>query len=505
MSSFAKKSKAGSQNAFQNASKSKRPFFNQSHTPDLFFKKQPETRNADRRDSEMGDKNLRRLDFSEVTRPPSMARLRVPSAGEIQGMLSSGSVNEAVVLSRVRKLLERMNREGRLRGLANIENLMQELFPIPGYLNQAAYESYIDPADREMVYKSVREAIITPHANHRDKLKQGLLTAANTAAVVAQDIDGLKAVFGTTEEGSTWRGYIYVILAMKNYRAIQKKLNELAVEIDSKITTDYNLDTELTFVSGWASNGVMHLRAKYVTNPLSAIARATFIHEAAHLSNPDIRDYGYYGSPGFRTAADDTKINNASHYEELPRRIWGSSFYNGKTFIPGTSKSLRTDQKIRAQAYNYLRMAWHSAVMTQDLLRKVRIKQTDGKKFEKGWWSDKKMVDRLIELSQLMDMTMHEQSSRSPEVTLLDVTTSESIAREINLTMSQASKLTKDQIMLPLPQQQWHPFLDGAFEYLGVSIAVDSTLTAYGGLLGDAKRNRKLVDWLHDHYEKVWP
>jgi hypothetical protein len=502
MCSFAKKTQVSRQAAQPASAKSSQPFFNQSHTPEPFFKKQPEDQKPG---SEMkADKRLSRLDFSEVTRPPSTARLRVPSAGEIQGMLSSGSVDETIVLSRVRKLLDRMNREGRLKGLANLDSVMYEIFPIPGYLDQAAYERYIDPADRTMVYQTVREAIITPHKEHRAELKLGLLAAAGTAAVAAQDVDGLKEVFGVTE-GSEWLGYIYVITAQQNYLAIQTRLNELAFNIESKITTDYNLDAREAFVSGWASNGVLHVRAKIVTEPLATSSKATFIHEAAHLVNSNIKDYVYDDKPGFDTAAAETKINNAAHYEELPKRHWGVSAYKGQTFTPGLSnsgKSLTAEEKIRQKAVNYFRMAWHSAVMAQDMLRDIRKEQLDGKRFDKGWWSEAKMNTRLSELSQLMDLTLHEQWGWPPEITLLDVTTAESIAREVHMAGDHVAKLSKDQIMSPLLPQKWLQFL---LEDQGVIIAANSALKAHGSLLGDPNRDLRLLFWLHDHYDKVWP
>lgn len=459
------------------------------------------------------DKRLSRLDFSESTRPPSGARLRVPSSAELQNMLSVGSVNDAVVLSRVRKLLERMNREGRLYSLTcnaqsdldtDLDRVMKDIFPLPGQIDQSAYERYINPADRTMVYQTVREAIITPHKEHRDKLKLGLLAAAGTAAVAAQDVDGLKEVFGVTE-GSEWLGYIYVITAHQNYLAIQKRLSELAFNIESKITTDYNLDAREAFVSGWASNGVLHVRAKIVTEPLATSSKATFIHEAAHLVNSNIKDYVYDDKPGFDTAAAETKINNAAHYEELPKRYWGVSAYKGKTFTPGLSnsgKSLTAEEKIRQKAVNYFRMAWHSAVMVQDMLRDVRKEQLNGKRFDKGWWSEAKMDTRLHELSQLMDLTLHEQWGWPPEITLLDVTTAESIAREVHMAGDHVAKLSKDQIMSPLPPQKLLQFL---LEDQGVIIAANSALKAHGSLLGDPNRDLKLLFWLHDHYEKVWP
>ena len=46
MRSSVKKSKAGSQNIFQNASKAKRPFFDQNHSPEPFFQKASTTANT---------------------------------------------------------------------------------------------------------------------------------------------------------------------------------------------------------------------------------------------------------------------------------------------------------------------------------------------------------------------------------------------------------------------------------------------------------------------------
>ena len=38
-----------------------------------------------------------------------------------------------------------------------------------------------------------------------------------------------------------------------------------------------------------------------------------------------------------------------------------------------------------------------------------------------------------------------------------------------------------------------------------VDLAVDAAMAAYGGLLGNAARDRQLVDWLHSHYQNVFP
>lgn len=479
MSSFAKKSKAGSQNAFQNASKSKRPFFDQNRAPDPFFKKQPEDRKPD---SEMkADKRLRRLDFSESTRPPSDARLRVPSSGEIQSMLNVGSVNETVVLSRVRKLLERMHRERKLRDVVNIDITMHELFPIPGVLDKAAFERYIDPADRKMVYHSVQEAYTTPHDSHQPNLKKGFGAAADMAGKVSGDSTGLKRVFGSKSDDTK-----------SNYQLIQKKLNDLAANIGSKsITTDYNGDSEETHVGGWAlfSDQHLHLRQKVVSDPSLPLSKRTFIHEAAHLANPKISDNGgYMGSAGFISAEEDTKLNNAAHYEVLPCiQLDSTCSYKGKNFMPGSAKSQTPEKQVQTGAEQYCTMAWAAAVDFFVLIKEIYTKQSVYNKDE----LKKKMMERpLLTASRLMDLTLHEQNY-PPVITLLDVATAESVARIVGFAGEK----------VVAPETAPDPSAPG-FEK-SLEKATEKALVDVGGILGDPARDIKLLTWLHDHYQRI--
>ena len=66
-----------------------------------------------------------------INQPPSDAKWRVPPSADLQGMLGAGTVDETVVRSRVRRLLDRMNREGRLRVAASVDIgvVMGEIFP----------------------------------------------------------------------------------------------------------------------------------------------------------------------------------------------------------------------------------------------------------------------------------------------------------------------------------------------------------------------------------------
>ncbi|WP_189608417.1 hypothetical protein [Saccharospirillum salsuginis] len=438
-------------------------------------------------------KKYRRLDrvFGEGIRPPSDAQWRVPPSADLQSMLTSGTVDEAVVHSRVHRLLERMNREGRLSGnttYGDIGAIMNEIFPSPGVLDQAAYERYIDPADRTMVYHSVQDASAAPRSADRGDLRNAMQAAANTAQSVAADEAGLRAVFGPVE----WT------TARTNYGLIRSKLNAVSTDIANRVTTDYNLDAQETFLGGWASFRAqhMHLLSEVVADPLTAESKATLVHEAAHLAASSIDDdHGYYGTTGFEAKSHAAKVNNAAHYEELPRRVWGVSQYAGETFTPGVSSGgapLTTEDRIREDGAEYYQRAWDAAADFDDLIKQARRDQLNGTAL------DGPTVARLLEVSPLMGLTLHEQLSSPPDITRLDVTTSESVVRAMGIAGDNIEALPN---VVP----------SGAFPNTaaqiaaGVDQAVDAAMAAYGGLLGSATRDRRLSDWLHSHYRNVFP
>lgn len=428
--------------------------------------------------------------FGEFMRPPSDAKWRVPPSADLQALLASGTVDEAIVHSRVHRLLDRMNREGRLSGsmtYSDIDVVMDEIFPAPGIFDQAAYERYIDPTDRTMVYYSVRDASTTPRAADHADLRSAMLSAATTAQSVATDEAGLQAVFGPTE----WT------TAQVNYGLIHARLTAVSADIDNRITTDYNLDAQETFLGGWASFGGqhIHLLSEVVADPLTAESKATLLHEAAHLASSSINDHVYYGTTGFEAKDHAIKIANAAHYEELPRRVWGVSRYPGQTFRPGVSSSgapLTTEEQIRAGGAEYYRRAWDAAADVDDLIKQARRDQLAGTALGGS------TVTRLLEVSALMDLTLHEQLKFTPDITRLDVTTSESIVRAMGMASDHIGTLTN---IMPMG-----PFLSSTDEIAaGVYLVVNAAMEAYGGLLGDVTRDRQLIDWLYSHYQKVYP
>ncbi len=507
MPAFAKKSKAGSQTSRQQPTKQTgRPFFDQSHVAEPFFQKQSEAsqtvsgtggETTSAIQTSLGPTPGRRLEnisggrtFSGLSRVPSNAKWRVPPSADLQAILSSGTVDESVVHSRVRRLLERMHREGRLYSATSATDIgvvIDEIFPMPGQLDQAAYERYLDPTDRTMVYHSVRDAYTTPNTADRANLSTAMQDAATTAQSVSTDEAGLRAVFGPTQWSTAQAGY----------QLIHNRLVAISADIEHRISTDYNLDAQETFLGGWANfdEQHIHLLSRVVSDPLTPRSKVTLLHEAAHLAASRIDDFGYYGSPGFEAAEEATKVNNAAHYEELPRRTWGISSYVGQTFTPGISSSgapLTTEEQIRAGGVQYYRLAWDAASDFDSLIKDVRRNQLDGTPL------DGATVDRMLEVSPLMDLTLHEQMVSPPEVTRLDITTSESIVRAMSMAKRNVPNVPN---VMPIG-----PFLTTDEEIAaGVSLAVDAAMAAYGGLLGNAARDRRLVDWLHDHYRDVYP
>ena len=137
-------------------------------------------------------------------------------------------------------------------------------------------------------------------------------------------------------------------------------------------------------------------------------------------------------------------------------------------------------------------MAWDAAADFDDLIKEARRDQLDGRALDAG------TVARLLEVSPLMDLTLHEQPRSPPEITRLDVTTSESVVRAMGMAGDRVESLAN---VMPIG-----PFSSPADEIAaGVDLAVDAAMAAYGGLLGDATRDRRLVDWLHSHYKNVYP
>ena len=138
-----------------------------------------------------------------------------------------------------------------------------------------------------------------------------------------------------------------------------------------------------------------------------------------------------------------------------------------------------------------MRKAWDTTIDTHKWLRRVRKARLGGDKAP--FTSDKALI---LEVSKLMDLTVHEQDPANAQITPLDVTLTESIARGVGIVGQLAGK---EAVTKP-----FGPFMSKADEDLAArDLLIEASVKKYGKLLGDPARDKKLLDWLVDHYRKL--
>jgi hypothetical protein len=262
-------------------------------------------------------------------------RFRVPEFSRVREAYTDKTLKipEAVIKSRVTQLLQRMEKENRLKSKDPVATIIAKIFPSPGTIDEIEFDKAIDTSDRKRIYRSVVDADTKLLPADRPKLQSAMKDAAADVKTVEGDTAGLKQVFGA--KWSTAKG---------NYAVARKVLQDLAAsasKLDAKVTTDYNLDDPEVSLGGWAkfSKQRMHLLLDVAQVKDVKETKATVIHEASHLASSSVDDHVYYARGGFFELDEGTKVANAAHYEELPRRLFATSKFDKKTFTPGVTSS----------------------------------------------------------------------------------------------------------------------------------------------------------------------
>jgi hypothetical protein len=414
------------------------------------------------------------LDASDV-------RARMPKFSDLKAAYTDKKLRipESVIKSAVTQLLGRMATEKRLKSKNPVATIVAKIFPGPGLISEAEFNKALDPADRTQIYQSVLDAHTTIKKADAAKLKVMMKDAGDLMLKAEGDTAGLKAVFGAQDA-----------VAKARYASGRSALATTAADLDKHVTTDYNLDDPETFLGGWAqhSTQLMHLLASVVKGVDPAGSQTTLVHEASHLGHGSVDDLGYYGTAAFEAMSETDKVNNAAHYEELPRRLLGISAFPGHMFTPGTLKGggavTRVDI-VRKIASDHLQHAWDAASDAHMWLRGVR-KEWLTKKDTTPFTADKPLI---LELSRLCDMTVHRQAAAHARVIALDITIIESIVRGMSL----VGDLVGSE---PLPGG---PFSDKG----AADVMVAEATKKYGQLLKDPARDKALVDWLAAHFRKL--
>jgi len=408
---------------------------------------------------------------------------RVPTFADLKGVYTDKTLKipEAIIKARVGQLLGRMERDKRLKSKDPIPTILSKIFPGPGLIDETEFNNAIDVADRTKIYQSVLDANTVVKTADKPGLKTAMTDSITLMKKVEGDAAGLKAVFGTMDA-----------TAKTNYGKAQTALGAVVKDLDKHVTTDYNLDDPEVELGGWAqfSSQTMHLIVDVVKGADPKETKTTLIHESSHLSDSSVVDKGYYASPNFEALPDATKVTNAAHYEELPRRELGTSKFAGLTFTPGKLKGGAAptwEDNIRRVASEALREAWDAAVDAHDFIRRVR---KDGLAGSTALFSANKVL--ILEMSKLMDLTIHEQDPAHAQVTALDVTLTESIAHGVGITSSLAQTASVVAPVGPFPNA-------AAKDKAATDTVIADSIAKYGKLLGDPARDKKLVDWLTAH------
>lgn len=289
-------------------------------------------------------------------------------------------------------------------------------------MDEAEFNKVVDPSDRTMIYQSVRDTDTRVRRADKSGLKAAMKDAADLMEKSENDATGLQQVFGSK----------YAATAKTNYEKGRKALINTSRLMGLRVSTDYNLDDDEVDLGGWANFRTkrMHLVADVVKVSNPNASKVTLVHEAMHLADLHVDDLGYYGSPGFESMSEIEKLDNSAHYEELPRRQMGTSEYVGVTFTPDASKTgapVTREDHVRRDASEFMRRAWDAAVSVHTFLRDVHRAGLAGRK--RPFRIHRALIE---EISGLMDLTIHEQSEKRAEVTTLDLTLTESIARGIS-------------------------------------------------------------------------
>jgi hypothetical protein len=451
-------------------------------------------------------------------------RFRVPTAADMKALFTTHSVPESVLKDRVQLALTRMAEEKRLKTADSVPDLMKKIFPAAGVFDEAAYESAVDLTDRTKIYESVLDARSKVSSVDKPKLKTVMADTAELIGKCAKDEINLKSVFGSKHARAK---DVYVMAKV----ALTTAMNHL----DTAVDTDYNFDDPETGLGGWATyyNQHIHLKQKVAQVTNVNDAKITIVHESCHLANPSVSDDGdYYGLNGFEGATEEVKVANAAHYEEIPRRLLALSDYKDPhkagsflDFKPGSSAAgapLNFEQRVKSRSDEYLRKAWDKASDVHGFIRDIRKEELAGS--GTGFKTHKK---RVLELSRLMHLTVHEQPAAPASVNQVDVVLAEGIAHAAGKAYGagQDAKVP-DPLALKAPERESFrarrpsvieqrldlkptpglgPPTDAPIivtEDVAVGKVIDDSIKAAGTITGDFADDKKLMDWLAAEYKK---
>lgn len=368
------------------------------------------------------------------------------------------AVNYAAHSGGVNRLIARAERELKPPQLLQVNNLQLLPDQIPlRPLTQAEFDAL---PERERLLKRVRAIqTVAPHLVLGDPAlidtgsRPGTADDANLQTLV----NNANAIFDNIASGAqdTSIGQIFGVANVATAKAkyAQAKIWLNTLHTNNRIVSDrsgYSAEVNLGGLTGYHSQ--IALSPHTIDNPADNESVVTCIHESMHAGNNDVGDHGYIHQAAFTQLPEATKLNNAAHFEVVPRRILGAAHnFSGQTFVPaGTvgaggvvAPPLTDTENAIRQASETFRAAWTVALNLHTLF-------VDTYKTPALWTQNPNPKGGAVPYSNCLPfwskvekMTVHEKTTINPASTnvserpfsTIDIALSEGLIRKLAIGM----------------------------------------------------------------------
>ena len=385
-------------------------------------------------------------------------------------------IPEAVIKDAILTMLMRMKRGNRLMIKKSVSEIMTEIFPEPGVFDKKAYEKAFDHADRSIIYGSVRESETPIKKAEQSKFKAHVEWAIRIIRIAERMGKSMSRIFGSKTAKAK-------AIYKKAGDALQKMISTKA-KMDASFNADYNLDDSEVNMKGWAqfSTQRMHIGGDIVKVKDQRDTLITIIHEASHLADKTVKDDGVYYPPktdlnSFAAMDENTKITTAAFFEEFPRRWLARSVYQSSfTFSPGTSDYETQARTIATKHFTRVRRRALHILMS---LKHIRIDLLDGDRD-----SFEKYESAIDTASEMLDLTIHKQTTEDRTVSQLDIILAEGVARATNYL-----RLSIKDLNVPLIEDE------SEIKKVAKKL-IDDAIIKNDSLFGNPEKDRRLIDYL---------
>ncbi|MEZ4468048.1 MAG: DUF4157 domain-containing protein [bacterium] len=393
----------------------------------------------------------------------AVQRRRIPGEAELNGVLPGGGPDEAAHLAGLTRVLERsigtLDDAQRLRV---VERLIADATGA-GFWEKLRFLSGLSPREQLLRIAGAMRATF-PRAELGDPalIDSGPRPATADAANITTLVTNTNALFdqvlapGRRADLEQVFGRGHVNTARARYTAAKRRMNTLHRQ--NKIVTDrsgYNAEVSL---GGLTGPNQISLAPGVIDNPGDHENIVTMLHESMHAGNGSVDDFGYIGTPSFTQLEASVKLNNAAHYEVVPRRIFSlPGDYAGQAFVPAgttsggvTAPALTPREQAIRTCQETFRQAWTVGLNLHSLFQRVyanpRQWNTVNLRLEFGARAARHFSDALPFWSKVEKMTIHERSAIDPTtgnaatapITQIDMALSEGVVRKLAQCMDQA-------------------------------------------------------------------